>query len=170
MKKASKIIQQVTDLAEPLCAAHGVELVEVRQLQERGGAVLRVTIDRASPEEAEAAETPPVYRSGITLEHCTRVSRDLSEALDMHEEAIPGRYRLEVSSPGFERPLAKVHDFVRFVGHEVKVKTLQPLDGRRNFQGELLGLEGETVMICIEGDTVRVPHEAVHRAHLVHRF
>ena len=170
MKQVSKIVTQVESLAEPLCAAHGVELVEVRHLQERGGAVLRITIDRDGPAPEAPAGQPVAYRSGITLEDCTRISRDLSEALDMHEESLPGKYRLEVSSPGLERPLAKAHDFERFAGREVRLNTLAPIDGRRKFQGELLGLEDGVVVLRIEAETYRVPYEAVHRAQLVHHF
>jgi ribosome maturation factor RimP len=177
MKQASKIIGRVEAFAEPLCAALGVELVEVRHLQEPGGSVLRIMIDReppsaAGPEEpplAAGPEEPPVS-CGVTLRDCSRLSRDLSAVLDLHEDQMPAQYRLEVSSPGLDRPLAKPADYSRFVGREVHVKTLAPVDGRRSFQGELVGLEDGVVVLLIDAETYRVPYASVHRARLVHRF
>jgi len=171
MATASKSETLVEDLAAPLCDAHGVELVEIRLLREKGGGVLRVTIDRKSMGEEETPEgNRPVYRSAVTLDDCTNVSRDLSDALDMHEGLIGGQYRLEVSSPGLERPLVRETDFQRFSGYEVKVKTLAPIEGRRNFQGELLGIAEGVIRMQVEDITCELPFGDVHRAHLVHRF
>ncbi|MEM6962672.1 MAG: hypothetical protein AAF550_13170, partial [Myxococcota bacterium] len=89
-------------LAAPICAAHGVELVEVRTLPRPGGAVFQVTIDREQPQDSLASG------SGVSLDDCTAVSRDLSDCLDAHEEHLPANYRLEVSSPGVERPLVRL--------------------------------------------------------------
>src|SRR5689334_12618316 len=94
-------------LAAPVCAAHGVELVDIRFNREPGGAVLRVFIDRERPEGTAG---------GVSLEDCQGVSRDLSTALDVDEDLIAGAYRLEVSSPGVERPLVKARDFERYAG------------------------------------------------------
>ena len=171
MANQTQSINQVEELASPLCEAHGVELVEIRMLREKGGGVLRVTIDRSTMDGPAASDgDKPIYRSGITLEDCTNVSRDLSEALDMHEGLIGGHYRLEVSSPGLERPLVKESDFKRFVGFEIKIKTLAPIDGRRNFQGVLVGIEAGTVQIDLEGTNHALPFSDIHRAHLIHRF
>ena len=156
--------KKVVELAEPICAAHGVELVEVRALRGRGGTTFQVVIDRERP------SSDPTPGSGVLLEHCTAVSRDLSTALDLVEEDMPNRYQLEVSSPGLERPLTKPKDFERFAGREVQVKTHEKVDSRRKFRGQLLGVEGEAALIEQDGDTIRIPFEAIARATLVHRF
>ena len=162
------------ELAEPVCAAYGVELVEVRQVQARGGWTLQVVIDRARSDGKPGSD--------VTLEDCTGVSRDLSTALDVHEDLVPGQYNLEVSSPGIERPLVKIADFTRFAGREIAIKTFGPIepsastDGKgqkpkRSFQGMLIGVaEGAVVELDENGVVVRIPHGEIARANLVHRF
>lgn len=158
--------EEIESLAEPVCAAHGVELVEVRQIRNKSGWTLQVTIDR------ERADGKP--GSGVTLKDCTAVSRDLSTALDVHEDLIPGAYHLEVGSPGPERPLVKLDDFIRFSGNEIRVRTRDPLPfgeaTRRNFQGPLLGVSGADIRLDLEGTEFLIPHQAIERAHLVPRF
>ncbi len=156
----------LTRIVEPVCAAHGVELVQVVQVTERGEAVLRVLIDR------EGSEAGP--GSGVTLADCQAVSRDLGTALDVHD-VIGGRYRLEVSSPGVDRPLVKLSDFERFSGRDVKIKLSVPrADGRggerRSFSGKLLGVDGAMVRLESEGSELQLPFAEIARAHVVHRF
>ena len=149
-------------LVAPLCRAHGVELVDLRYLREKGGAVLRILIERPF-------DSLEVYSSGVSLDDCALLSRDISAALDMHEELLPGAYRLEVGSPGVERPLLRPDDYRRFSGHEVKVRTRVPLEGRRSFQGEVLGTEGVDVRLRQDGQVWTIPLDSVSKAHLVYR-
>ncbi|MCZ7683099.1 MAG: ribosome maturation factor RimP [Sandaracinaceae bacterium] len=130
---------RIESVVEPVCRAHGVELVQVALVTEHGQAVLRIVIDRPGSERGPGA--------GVSLADCQAVSRDLGPALDVHD-VVPGAYRLEVSSPGLDRPLVKLRDFERFAGREVKVQTRAPIpDGRggerRNFRGQLLGSTAE---------------------------
>lgn len=148
-------------VAEPVCRAHSVELVDIRHLRAPGGAVVRVMIDRFDPATG---------RSSVTLEDCTAVSRDLSAALDVHEDLVSGSYRLEVSSPGIERPLVKLSDFDRFADREIKVQVHAPKDGRRKFQGTLHGVVGQTIQLEQDGVMVAIQFEEITKAHLVHRF
>ena len=164
MTQANKQLKSsLEQLIDPICRAHRVELVDVRHLREPGGAVIRVIIDR---------EVPGVeVGSGVSLEDCTAVSRDVSTALDVHEDLLPsGSYRLEVSSPGLERPLVKLADFERFSGREVKVKTRASIDKRRRFCGTLLGVVEQSVELEQDGQVLRIPHEEIAQAHLVYRF
>ena len=150
-------------LIDPICRAHGVELVDIRYLREPGGAVIRVIIDR---------EVPGLeVGSGVSLEDCTAVSRDASTALDVHEDLLPaGGYRLEVSSPGLERPLVKLTDFERFAGHEVKVKTRTPIDKQRRFRGRLRGVVDKSIELEDGDKVVHIPHGDIAQANLVYRF
>jgi ribosome maturation factor RimP len=157
---------QVEAIVEPVCRAHGVELVQVALVTEHGQAVLRVLIDRPGSERGPGL--------GVTLADCQGVSRDLNTALDVHD-VVPGRYRLEVSSPGLDRPLVKPHDYERFAGREVKLQTRTPLpDGRggerRNFRGQLLGIDGETVRVEVDGTPTAIPYAEIAKANVVHRF
>ena len=150
-------------LIDPICRAHTVELVDVRYLREPGGAVIRIIIDRDVP----GLEVG----SGVSLEDCTAVSRDVSTALDVHDDALPsGGYRLEVSSPGLERPLVKLKDFERFSGREVKVRTRTAIDKQRRFRGTLRGVVDHSIELEEDGKVVLIPHEDIAQANLVYRF
>src|SRR3989454_4085953 len=148
----SAVTQRVWELAEPLALAGGLELVDVQYRPEGGRIVLRLLLDR--PE------------GGVTLDELTRVSRELGDLLDAHD-AVPGRYQLECSSPGINRPLLRAAHFQRALGERVWVQTRAPIGGRRRVRGPL---EGATA----EGITPPHPHAgrgalppgAVHKAHV----
>lgn len=143
----------------------GFEFVELERAGSRARPVLRVRIDRPDSEPGH----------GVTLSDCTAVSRALETFLDT-EEALGGRYVLEVSSPGLERPLLRPRDFRRFAGREVALKGYAPLAERsRRLEGELLGLEGEgedarVLLRLQDGETVSVPRGDIARAHLIFRW
>ncbi|MFK8003518.1 MAG: ribosome maturation factor RimP [Polyangiales bacterium] len=165
MARHTKLEQEVMALAEPICAVHGVELVDVRSLSGPKATTYRVTIDRERPPE------DPKPGSAIYVADCQNVSRDLSTAMDVHEELFASiQYRLEVSSPGIERPLVRLGDFEKFTGREAKIKTFGPVEGRKSFTGWLRGVEGDVVSLEIDGETFSIPHESIAKANLVHRF
>ncbi|HEX7050248.1 MAG TPA: ribosome maturation factor RimP [Longimicrobiales bacterium] len=145
--------------------ALGFEFVELERTGSRSRPILRVRIDR--PDSGPGR--------GVTLEDCSRVSRELETLLD-RERALAGRYVLEVSSPGVERPLVRARDFERFAGSEVVLKGAGPLAGRgRRLEGELLGLvveagEERIRLRLTDGEVVDVPRAEVARAHLVYRW
>ena len=157
-------------LAEPVCAAHGVELVEIRQIQGRNNLTIRVTIDRIKP------ASDPRPGSGVTVDDCAFVSRDLSTALDVHEEDLPGKFSLEVSSPGLDRPLVKPAHYERFVGERAKIKLETPLldaPTRRAYSGTILRVvDGEEpgVVLQVDADEVTIPFAHVARATLIPTF
>lgn len=159
----SQLVQELHQLIEPICLSHGVELVDVRYLREPKGAVIRVIIDRAVP----GLEVG----SGVSLEDCTAVSRDVSTSLEVHQDRLPsGAFRLEVSSPGLERPLVKLSDFERFSGHEVKVKTETPIDRQRRFRGTLVRVVDQNIELDQDGKVLSIPHAVIAKANLVYRF
>jgi ribosome maturation factor RimP len=95
------------------------------------------------------------------------LSRRLSEVLDA-ADPIEGSYRLEVSSPGIDRPLTRLQDFEDWKGHEARLKLTEPLNGRRQYGGDLIGIEGETVMIDVPGaGPTGLPFAAIASAKLV---
>src|SRR5215475_2020186 len=118
----SAVTQRVWELAEPLALAAGLELVDVQYRPEAGRTVLRLLIDRPT--------------GGVTLDELARLSRELGDVLDGHD-AVPGRYHLECSSPGLNRPLVRPPHFERAVGQRVRVRMHEPVDGRRQFRGVL---------------------------------
>ena len=151
-------LRVLSEIALPVCRAHGLLLVDARFHVERG-TILRVLIER---DEA---------RGGVSLADCQAVSEDLSVALDVDERtALLGGYRLEVSSPGLDRPLFKLDDYRRFLGRKVKIQTGKPVSGRKRFQGELLEVEGENVRIEQDGSPVVIRFEEIQKANLVFEF
>lgn len=155
---------QLEALVAPVCTAQGVQLVDVRHLRDPDGTVLRVLIELPGAEN-----NPPGV--GVSLEDCRGVSRALSDILDADESLIPGEYRLEVSSPGIERPLVKALDFDRYAGREAKLSVKTPQNGRKSYSGILAGLRGEEVLLRDErGEELALPIAEIAKAHLVHRF
>jgi ribosome maturation factor RimP len=156
-----KEVEQLWQLAEPPIAGAGLELVELDFNREAEGWVLRVYIDQPwQPDQPAGAASP------VSFDECERVSRDLSAALDV-ADAITHAYRLEVSSPGLERPLRRTRDFQRFAGQKVKVRTVDLVDGRRNFSGTIRGAINDAVEVECDGRCYQIPVSAIARAHLV---
>ena len=102
----------------------------------------------------------------MAVEDCEAASRALSPLLDV-ADPIEGPYRLEISSPGIDRPLVRREDFARFAGFEAKVELTSPVDGRRRFRGKLLGIEGDDVRLLVDAAPVALPLATVVRAKLV---
>jgi len=147
------LIACVNRVAAPLCEAEGVELVHVECQPEAGALILRVFIDK---------------KGGVNLDDCVLVSRQLSNLLDVHLEKDVS-YNLEVSSPGLDRPISKPHDFERFKGETIKIKTTRPLAGRKTFKGVLLGISGGIVQLQVDHQSFAIPHEGIIKARLVNK-
>ncbi len=141
----------VRSLLQPVVEGLGYELVGVEYHPQGRHSLLRVYIDQ--PE-------------GIGIEDCERVSRQISAVLDV-EDPIRGQYTLEVSSPGLDRPLFEPAHFERFAGHEVKLRLLSPLEGRRRLSGRLAGVEDGCVVVEGDGESWRIPFDMIERANLV---
>ena len=167
-----KEIANLWNLIEPTAKGLGFELVELQWGREEGGWALCVFIDRPfGPDDAPrlpgAAAPDELFRPpGVSHEDCEQVSRDVSAALDV-ADLIPHAYRLEVSSPGIERPLRKQEDFQRFAGRKAKIRTADVVDGRRNFSGTLRGARAGVVEIEGDGRSHQVPLDAIVKANLV---
>jgi ribosome maturation factor RimP len=136
------------NVMEPALTGLGYELVDVQA--SNGGRMLRLFIDKPG---------------GITVEDCATVSRHLTRVLAV--EGIDYE-RLEVSSPGLDRPLRKGADFARFAGHKAEIRMRTPdATGRRRFVGVLRGADGQRVEMELEGQTVALELANVERARLV---
>jgi ribosome maturation factor RimP len=122
---------RVAALVEPVLAELGYRLVRVR-ISGLAGCTVQVMAERPD--------------GTMTIEDCESASRALSPVLDA-ADPIESSYRLEISSPGIDRPLVRRSDFDRYAGHEAQVEMLAPIDGRRRFRGKLNGTEGECVRL-----------------------
>ena len=146
---------RVREVALRVAGTTGLELVLAEFLRMGGRLTVRLTIDR---------------EGGVTLEDCADFSRRVGAVLEV-EDPIPGPYCLEVSSPGLDRRLVKETDYERFRGRLAKVTLSSPLEGRRNFQGTIGGVEAGEILLEIEGGRiVRLPLAAVEKARLVPEF
>lgn len=125
------IAARVATIAEPVLEGLGYRLVRVR-VSGLAGCTVQIMAERPD--------------GTMTIEGCETVSRALSPVLDV-EDPIDRAYRLEISSPGIDRPLVRRSDFARYAGHVVKVEMLVPIEGRRRFRGVLLGVEGDAARI-----------------------
>ncbi len=145
------IIARVEEFIAPLLADMNIELVDTEFRREGHGWVLRLFIDR---------------KGGVTLEDCTRVSREVSSYLEV-EDPIEHAYHLEVSSPGLERPLKKKDDFIRFAGRSARIKLREKRDDQRVFIGMLQGVENEEVLVDVDGRMQKFPLVDIARARLI---
>ncbi|WP_066320652.1 ribosome maturation factor RimP [Bacillus sp. FJAT-29814] len=154
----SKITEVVEELAAPIFQELGLELVEIEYVKEGKSWFLRVYIDKDT---------------GVDIEDCGLVSERLSEKLD-EVDPIPHNYFLEVSSPGAERPLKKDKDFEKAIGKNVYIKTYEPIDGEKSFEGTLTAFDGQTVKVEVKiktrKKTVEIPYEKVANARLAVAF
>jgi ribosome maturation factor RimP len=145
------IEKRVEGIAERVAAEHGLELVHAEVAGPDGKPVIRIFIDK--PE-------------GVTHEDCSTMSHHLGTILDV-EDFIHSAYTLEVSSPGLERGLYKRADYERFAGSQARLKTARAINGQRNFRGQIMAVEGNSVIFEDRTTgTVTIPLESIAKANL----
>ncbi|TCS73433.1 ribosome maturation factor RimP [Sulfuritortus calidifontis] len=136
-------------LIEPTVAGMGYEVVALERV---GRGLLRLFIDKPG---------------GIQIDDCVRVSNQLTRLFTVENVDYD---RLEVSSPGLDRPLVKEADFVRFAGQQAQVKLRLPMDGRRKYVGQLVGVQDGAVQMRTEQGEVAIPMTEIESARLVPQF
>ena len=142
---------RIREIAEKIASSEGVEPVDVDFRREGSGKVVRLFIDKPG---------------GVSLDDCQEISGQVGAQLEV-EDLVPGRYTLEVSSPGLDRRLTKEQDFIRFAGRKARITTHRPIGGQRKFLGRLDGLaDGKVVLSTENGGPMEIPLEEVARARL----
>lgn len=141
-------------LIEPVVVSMGLELWGIEYLSQGKHTRLVIYIE---------------HDEGVTVDDCADVSRQVSAVLDV-EDPILGEYRLEVSSPGMDRPLFTLDHFSRYRGHQVSIKLRTPFDGRRKFKGLLAGVEGDDVLLQHDDEEYCFPVDTIDQARLMPRF
>ena len=153
-------LDAIRNVVEPEVEALGYRLVRVAMLGGRSDPTLQVMAER--PETGQ-----------VDLGDCETISRRLSEKLDQLEaegrDPVEGGYRLEVSSPGIDRPLTRLHDYDDWKGHEARITLAEPLAGRKQFSGTLQGTgESETVHLTVkDGQDYAIPFSSIASAKLL---
>jgi ribosome maturation factor RimP len=142
------IEKKIFETIEPIIAEEGCEVLEVQVIFEDQQRILRVTIDKTD---------------GVGLEDCARVSSAIEDIIEV-KEFLSGRYRLEVSSPGSEKPLRKKEHFERALGKVVKLATKEKIEGRGNFKGTLEEVSDTKVAMMVDNKRYEIPLEEIKRA------
>jgi ribosome maturation factor RimP len=155
--KETGIEREIAKLAEPSIEALGFRLVRIK-VSARDGGTVQVMAERPEGQ--------------MTIDDCVSISRKLSELFETHDP-MPGGYRLEVSSPGIDRPLVRPSDFASWVGHEAKLELKELVDGRKRFRGVIEGAEDDEALLRIElpgetePQTIGIPFALISEAKLV---
>lgn len=150
--KIRQLEEELVKLIEPVITFEGLELWELTFRREAQGWILKVLMEKAG---------------GVTHEDCELISRQISDLLDV-EDLIDRPYRLEVSSPGLDRPLLKESHFQRFIGQEAKITTKSAWEGQRRFTGKILAVQDHKILL--EDRTrgrVEIPLEDIEKANLL---
>lgn len=142
---------ELAELLEPALGRMGYELADLEVRLGGDGGLVRVFIDKPD---------------GIDLHDCEKVSLAVSALLDV-EDPVPGKYDLEVSSPGLDRKLTKIEHFQRFMGEIVKVQMRFPIAGRRRFRGKLVSLDDENIVVEVDGEPYSLALATIDTARLV---
>lgn len=144
------VLKKIEELVSPVFENLGYELVERELINEGGRWILRLYIDK---------------EGGVSIDDCWRASHSVEDLIEV-EEVIPVRYNLEVSSPGINRPLRRRRDFERFRGSRIRLKTQRPIGGRSSYTGTLEGIDGDDIVMTVDGARYRVPYSELARARL----
>jgi ribosome maturation factor RimP len=147
----SSVRERLVELVEPLLERLGYEMVDLEFAGGRGSAMLRVFIDR---------------ETGVGIEDCEAVSREVSALLDVHDP-VPTGYRLEVSTPGLDRVLRTPAHYARFAGAQVALELAVPREGRRRYTGRLVQSDANGLELMVDGVAVTLPYREVFRTRLV---
>ncbi len=151
------IPEELRRLIEPIVEHAGFELVDASLRRGRPPWLLRVTLDTATGDGL------------VPVDRCADVSREIETQLDVGD-AIESSYRLEVSSPGLDRLLAREVDFARALGSLVSIETHQSVEGRRRFRGRLLAFDGELASVEVDGSEFRIAFSDVAKAKAIYEF
>lgn len=145
------IDRRLAEIVTPTIEGMGFELVRLRLMSGKN-TTLQIMAERPD--------------GGIEVDECARISQALSAVLDV-DDPIDGEYALEVSSPGIDRPLTRLKDFVTYNGYEVRLQTADLIDGRKRFNGTLRGVEENEVLIDIAEGTIGLQFDWLIEAKLL---
>lgn len=154
VRNAKLVVRRVREAILPALAQRNLQLVEIEYLRDPRGWILRIFLDR---------------EGGITVEDCARVSDEVGDLLDV-KGVMDGPYHLEISSPGLDRRVRDPLDFDRFAGRTIKVRTEAAVGGKSSFTGTLRGMDGDHVVVDVDGTEHRIPIDSIEKANLKHEW
>ena len=145
---------KLEELLRPGVEALGFELWGVEYQSHARQSLLRIYIDA---------------EKGVSVDDCAKVSHQVSGVLDV-EDPITGEYTLEVSSPGMDRPLYHLEQYRRYIGSDINIRLRVAFEGRRKYQGRLVAIEGDEVVLQLDGHEYLLPFEQIDKAQFVPSF
>ncbi|MGO5426964.1 ribosome maturation factor RimP [Fusobacterium mortiferum] len=149
-----KIIEKIEKIVTPVVNEMGLSLVDIEYMQDGGYWYVRIYVENLNGE--------------ITLEECAAISRKIDEDVD---KLIEQRFFLEVSSPGIERPLKKIEDFIRFKGEKIKVSLKHKINDKKSFEGIITECKDNIIFLEIEEENiVEIPFSEVKKANIIYEF
>ena len=147
--------EKIRQIAEPVVTSEGMELIHVECVKMHTSWIVRLFLDK---------------EGGVNIDDCSLVSNQLGDLLDI-QDLIKGHYTLEVSSPGFDRPISRDQDFIKYQGFKVNVKTGIKIEGSKNFRGTLLNYIEEAgekiILLDVSGKIYRIPKSEIVKTNLV---
>ncbi len=150
----NEIKEKIWQLAEPVAESEGMELIHVECIKMHTRWIIRLCLDKAN---------------GVTLNDCANISNQLGDIFDIRE-VVNGSYTLEVSSPGFDRPISRDQDFIKYKNSKVNIKTLEKIEGVKNFHGILNDYVEENgrkvVLVDVGGKIYKIPRQEIVKANL----
>lgn len=153
-RNAKLVVRRVREAILPALSQRNLQLVDLEYLRDPRGWILRIFLDR---------------EGGITVDDCAHVSDEVGDLLDA-KGVMDGPYHLEISSPGLDRRVRDPLDFDRFAGRAIKVRTEAPVDGKTSFTGTLRGMDGDHVVVEVDGKEHRLPIDAIEKANLKYEW
>lgn len=149
-----KIIEKIEKIVTPVVNEMGLSLVDIEYMQDGGYWYVRIYVENLNGE--------------ITLEECAAISGKIDEDVD---KLIEQRFFLEVSSPGIERPLKKLEDFIRFKGEKIKVSLKHKINDKKNFEGIITECKNNTIFLEVEEENImEIPFSEVKKANIIYEF
>lgn len=149
-----KIIEKIGKIVTPVVNEMGLSLVDIEYMQDGGYWYVRIYVENLNGE--------------ITLEECAAISGKIDEDVD---KLIEQRFFLEVSSPGIERPLKKIEDFIRFKGEKIKVSLKHKINDKKSFEGIITECKDNIIFLEIEEENiVEIPFSEVKKANIIYEF
>jgi ribosome maturation factor RimP len=153
LRATNPVEERVIALIEPTAGNLGFRIVRVRVSGNRRKR-LQIMAERLSDGQ-------------MGIDDCSRLSRALAPVFDLEDPVPSGEYDLEISSPGIDRPLMRVEDFERFLGHEAKLETAAMQSGQRRFKGKIARVEGDVIVLATDQGEVKLPFATLSDARLV---
>lgn len=148
----AELVKKIEALIQPTLHSMGFEMVQVKLMEGNKSRLLQIMAERPD--------------GSMSLDDCADISQQVGAILDV-EDIMPGEYRLEVSSPGIDRPLVKLADYEKYIGHAAKIEMTLPVNGRKRYTGVLKTIIGDVLTIEVDGQPVALDIDDIQTAKLV---